>query len=55
MLKTQRITLDTDFPFDMGVQDPVALFGASLPENVHQQILAGPQDLLRSDDGKGVR
>jgi aminocarboxymuconate-semialdehyde decarboxylase len=54
MLGTQRIALGTDFPFDMGVQDPAALFGASLPEDVRRQLLAGPTDLLRGDDSKGV-
>lgn len=51
----EHIALGTDFPFDMGVQDPIALFGTNLPEDVRQQILAGPPDLLGRDESKGVR
>ena len=49
MLGAEHIVLGSDFPFDMGVRDPIALFGASLSENVCQQILAGPPDLFRRD------
>jgi aminocarboxymuconate-semialdehyde decarboxylase len=55
MVGAEHIVLGSDFPFDMGVRDPVALFGASLPEDVRRQLLAGPLDLLQKDDGKGVR
>ncbi|MDQ6662643.1 MAG: amidohydrolase family protein [Chloroflexota bacterium] len=54
MLGAQRIVLGSDFPFDMGTKEPVSLFGASLPEDVRQQILAQHQDLLRSNDMKEV-
>src|SRR5262249_31119958 len=49
-LGAEHIVLGSDFPFDMGVQDPVALFGASLAEDVRQQILAGHQALLRMNE-----
>jgi len=49
MLGAEHIVLGSDFSFDMGVRDPIALFGASLSENVRQQILAGPPDLFRRD------
>ena len=47
ILGAERIVLGSDFPFDMGVQEPVALFGASLAEGVRHKILADHQDLLR--------
>ena len=52
MLGAEHIVLGSDFPFDMGVRDPIALFGASLSENVDQQILARPPDLFRRDEIK---
>jgi aminocarboxymuconate-semialdehyde decarboxylase len=48
MLGAERIVLGSDIPFDMGVEDPVALFGASLAEDVRRQILTGHQDLLQA-------
>jgi aminocarboxymuconate-semialdehyde decarboxylase len=47
MLGAERIVLGSDFPFDMGTWEPTTLFGAKLPENVRQQILAGHQALLQ--------
>jgi aminocarboxymuconate-semialdehyde decarboxylase len=52
MLGAEHIVLGSDFPFDMGVQDPVALFGASLAEDVRQRILTGHQDLLEAGPGE---
>jgi aminocarboxymuconate-semialdehyde decarboxylase len=46
MLGADHIVLGSDFPFDMGVREPVALFGAKLDESVRQSILASHQDLL---------
>ena len=46
MLGADRIVLGSDTPFDMGTRDPAALFGATLPDDVRQAILAGHQDLL---------
>src|SRR5258708_34212627 len=46
ILGTGRIVLGSDTPFDMGTQNPAALFGATLPDDVRQAILAGHQDLL---------
>jgi len=46
IMGADRIVLGSDTPFDMGTRDPVALFGATLPDDVRQAILAGHQDLL---------
>jgi aminocarboxymuconate-semialdehyde decarboxylase len=46
MLGAERIVLGSDMPFDMGTEKPVALSGASLPENIRQRILARHQDLI---------
>jgi len=46
MLGVDRIVLGSDTPFNMGTRGPADLFGATLPEDVRQRILAGHQDLL---------
>jgi aminocarboxymuconate-semialdehyde decarboxylase len=46
ILGADRIVLGTDTPFDMGTRDPAALFGAKLPDELRQTILAGHHDLL---------
>jgi aminocarboxymuconate-semialdehyde decarboxylase len=46
MLGAERVVLGTDFPFDMGTTEPVALFGAPLDNDVRQRILTGHQSLL---------
>ena len=48
ILGADRIVLGSDTPFDMGTRDPAALFGAALPDEVRQRILAGHQDLLEA-------
>lgn len=47
MLGAERVVLGTDFPFDMGTTEPVALFGSSLDNIQRQHILAGHQSLLQ--------
>lgn len=46
ILGAERI--GSDVPSDMGVQNPVPLFVRRLSEDMRQQILAGPSNLLRS-------
>jgi aminocarboxymuconate-semialdehyde decarboxylase len=46
MLGAERIVLGSDFPFDMGTREPVALFGTPLDDDERQSILAGHQDLI---------
>lgn len=46
MLGAERIVLGSDFPFDMGTREPVALFGTLLSDDERQSILAGHQDLI---------
>ena len=46
IMGADRIVLGSDTPFDMGTRDPAALFGATLPNDVRQAILAGHQELL---------
>jgi aminocarboxymuconate-semialdehyde decarboxylase len=46
LLGAERIVLGSDFPFDMGTREPVALFNAPLDESVRQSILAGHLDLI---------
>jgi aminocarboxymuconate-semialdehyde decarboxylase len=46
ILGAERIVLGSDFPFDMGTREPVALFGASLDDDERQSILAGHRDLI---------
>jgi aminocarboxymuconate-semialdehyde decarboxylase len=46
ILGGDRIVLGSDTPFDMGTRVPAALFGATLPDELRQRILAGHQDLL---------
>ncbi len=46
MMGAEHVVLGSDYPFDMGVQDPVVLYKASLTENDRQQILAVHQALL---------
>ncbi|WP_193598067.1 amidohydrolase family protein [Microbacterium sp. YJN-G] len=42
-----QIVLGSDFPFDMGIDDPVSLVRtADLPEDVSQRILSGNADAL---------
>ncbi|GAC1631902.1 MAG: amidohydrolase family protein [Ktedonobacteraceae bacterium] len=55
MLGAEHIVLGSDFPFDMGVQDPAALFGTNLSEDVRQQILVGSPNLLRHNESKQGR
>jgi aminocarboxymuconate-semialdehyde decarboxylase len=52
ILGADRIVLGSDTPFDMGTRDPAALFGATLPDDVRQRILAGHQDLLEAGPGE---
>ena len=46
IMGADRIVLGSDIPFDMGTNEPVSLFGASLTDDVRQHILANHQDLL---------
>jgi aminocarboxymuconate-semialdehyde decarboxylase len=46
ILGADRIVLGSDTPFDMGTREPADLFGAMLPDELRQRILAGHQDLL---------
>jgi aminocarboxymuconate-semialdehyde decarboxylase len=46
ILGADRIVLGSDTPFDMGTREPVSLFGALLPDDVRQRILAHHQDLV---------
>jgi len=48
MLGAERIVLGSDFPFDMGTREPVALFGTPLDDDERQLILVGHQDLIAS-------
>jgi aminocarboxymuconate-semialdehyde decarboxylase len=52
ILGADRIVLGSDTPFDMGTPAPAALFGATLPDDVRQRILAGHQDLLEAGPGE---
>jgi aminocarboxymuconate-semialdehyde decarboxylase len=55
VIGVERILLGTDAPFDMGVSDPVALYGANLPGDAVEQILRGHQELVtRSQPSRGV-
>jgi aminocarboxymuconate-semialdehyde decarboxylase len=46
VLGADHIVLGSDLPFDMGVRNPVSLFGAPLTDDVRQRILVSHQDLL---------
>jgi aminocarboxymuconate-semialdehyde decarboxylase len=48
ILGKDRIVLGSDTPFDMGTREPADLFGATLPDELRKNILAGHQDLLTS-------
>ncbi len=52
IMGADRIVLGSDTPFDMGTRDPAALFGATLPDDVRQRILAGHEDLLEAGPGE---
>jgi aminocarboxymuconate-semialdehyde decarboxylase len=45
-LGADRIVLGTDLPFDMGVKEPIELFGAPLSDEIRRYILAGHQTLV---------
>ncbi|WP_376794909.1 amidohydrolase family protein [Thermogemmatispora sp.] len=46
LLGAERVVLGSDWPFDMGTREPVALFGAGLAPQEQQCILQGHTDLL---------
>jgi aminocarboxymuconate-semialdehyde decarboxylase len=46
VIGAERILLGTDVPFDMGVADPVALYGANLPGDAVERIRRGHQELV---------
>ena len=45
IMGAERIVLGSDAPFDMGLQRPAALFGATLSDDQRLSILAGHQSL----------
>ena len=47
MVGVEHIVLGSDFPFDMGVQDPAALFGAAIPGATRTRILNGSPELTK--------
>jgi aminocarboxymuconate-semialdehyde decarboxylase len=54
ILGADRIVLGSDIPFDMGTRDSTSLFGAALPDDIRQCILANHQDLLQGIVGPSM-